>query len=287
MRAAGLALLLLATPAAGETVHALDQVPGHLRSPEARAAFAQQIEGRPAPDLLGVRDLPAGLSAADIARLLLPAGAKAVPGTVGARHWQGDLYVAIACTGAEPPCAGPDPEHPPRAWLGVIAWRAGVAPRLVAASGAWNPAMNWSRTDLPGGAPGDGDPTAQVPQSFDGFDLAAYRLAPGRLAFGLRASWSESYSGGGALWTGLYLFLPEGGVLRPVLAAPMSVYTTIAGDWHKDGTRDHEITDVSNLLVISGHQTAGYGDIELRRRGGGGRQVWRWGAAGGYSAVGK
>lgn len=290
MRAAGLALLLLAAPAAAATVHSLDQIPARLHSPEAKSDFAQQIEGKPAPDLLGTRNLPPGLTAADIARLLVPAGDHGKPGPVGARHWQGDLYVAIACTAADPSgpaCAGLDRDHPPRAYLGLIALAPNAAPRLVAASGAWNPAMDWSATNLPD-TPGDGDPGAQIPQSFDAFDLAPYRIAPGQPAFGLRASWSDSYSGGGALYTGLYLFAQDGTALRPVLAAPMSVYKNVAGDWHKDGTRDHSITDIANLLVVSAHRTAGHDDLELRQRHGRGRQLWRWSPADrAYRAVGR
>ena len=59
----------------------------------------------------------------------------------------------------------------------------------------------------------------------------------------------------------------------------MSACSEIAGDWYKDGTRDHDITDVANLLVVLRHETAGHFDLELRQRHGKARQVWRWDAA--------
>ena len=286
-RAALALLLLLGGGAQAATVHSLSQVPGQLKTPEGAAHFAQQIAGDPAPDLLGARHLPEGLSAAAIGKFLLPAGEQAAPSLVGARHWHDDLYVAIACIGGagplapgQPQCANADGDAAAvRVYLGVIAMPAGAAPRLVAASGRWNVRMDWGHTRLPGEpATANGDDPIS-PQDFSGFDLANYLIAPGVRAFGLRGDWQESYSGGGASYTGLYLFVPDGDRLRLVLAAPMSAFSDIAGDWHKDGTRDHDVTDVGNVLVMLPHQTAGHFDVELRQRRGKGRQVWRWDAA--------
>jgi hypothetical protein len=279
------AALLCCGVAQAAAVHSLDQVPSRLATPEGRAQFAQQINGDPAPDLLGARHLPEGLSAAVIAGLLAPGGGQ--PSLVGARHWHDDLYVAIACIGGAPAsgapqCAYPDGSDPTmQVRLGVIAMPKGAPPRLVAASGDWDARMGWDRTELPG-APQAADGAAPVvPQEFTGFDLANYLIAPGVRAFGLRGVWQEGYSGGGASYTGLYLFVPDGERLRLVLAAPMSVFKDIAGDWHKDGTRDHDITDVANLLVVLRHRTAGHFDLELRQRPGTARQVWRWDAGSG------
>jgi hypothetical protein len=47
----------------------------------------------------------------------------------------------------------------------------------------------------------------------------------------------------GRIIIALYLFAIGGDRLRQVFAAPMSAYRDIAGDWHKDATRDHDITD--------------------------------------------
>ena len=284
-------LLCLAGAASAETVHSLDQVPGHLGTPEARAAFATQIEGKPAPDLLGVRSLPPGLPAAAIAGMLVPPADHAAPRLVGARHWRDDLYVAIVCTGGPPlaagdtpDCASYDPAAALHVYLGVIALTPGAAPRLVAASGAWDTAMGWDDTLLPRApaAADDADGKLAAPPSFDGFDLAPYRIAPGVPAFGLRCGWQEGYSGGSASFTGLYLFAIDGTRLRRVLAAPMSAFADIAGDWHKDGTRDHDITDAANLLIVSPRQTGGHFNLMLRLRGGHGQQLYRWSAAGGY-----
>lgn len=290
----GLAAALLVTgPVSAETVPSLEQVPAHLVTPEAKATYAQQMNGDIPPDRLGARHLPDGLSEAALARLLVPAGDTAALRLVGARHWHDDLYVAIACTGGagpmapgEPQCAySDDPKATMHVYLGVLAMAPGAPPRLLAASGDWNPAVDWGSTLLPR-VPDEAGGSPILPQTFDGFDLANYVIAPGNRAFGLRCGWINGYSGGSASFTGLYLFAVDGARLRLVLATPMSAFADIAGDWHKDGTRDHDITQASNLLVISHHQTAGHFDLELRQRGGKGRQVFRWAQAqSGYRPV--
>jgi hypothetical protein len=68
----------------------------------------------------------------------------------------------------------------------------------------------------------------------------------------------------------------------------MSAYADIAGDWHKDGTRDHDITDRANVLVVSSHQTGKHFDLVLKNKAAHWRQVYRWSdAAGVYQAVRK
>lgn len=290
------ALLLVAQPAWAETVHSLDQVPRQLKTPEAKKFFSEQIQGKPAPDLLGTQ-LPATLPANAITGLLVPRDNTAKPNLIGAKPWpvQPDLYVAIVCTGGtepydpkEPRCArspNDDKEPPLLVYLGAIAAKPGVAPSLVAASGPVDCAMNWRKTNLPRQpmAADDSKDGVIKPDSFERFDLARYKIGPDQTAFGLRGAWMESYSGGGANFTGLCLFAIDGNRLKQVLAAPMSAYSDVAGDWHKDGTRDHDITDAANVLVVTPQVTEGHFDLIVKARTGGKQQVYRWAkAAGAY-----
>ena len=107
---AGLVSLAVILPAAAETVHSLDQVPGKLKSPEAKKFFSEQMEGKPAPDLLGTH-LPSALSADAIAKLLVPLADKSEPHLVGAKPWDAlpNAYVAIVCTGGEKPYSAKEP----------------------------------------------------------------------------------------------------------------------------------------------------------------------------------
>ncbi|MGH6988656.1 MAG: PDZ domain-containing protein [Stellaceae bacterium] len=261
----------IVAPAWAKTVHSLGQVPGQLTSPEAKSYWAQQMVGKKGPDGLGVR-LPSALTAPAIIDLLRPAGDHAKPTLVGAKPWpEGgkDRYAAIVCTGGaafdpdDPVCAEGDANAPPlKLYLGVIAARPGTAPHLIARLGPVAGKVDWDLTDMP--APDDlGDGT---PQRFERFDLARYRIAPGEAAFGLRVGWMYGYSGGGSNYSALLLFAIERGVLHQMLAAPMSVYRNIAGDWHADGTRDHDITDESNLLIVSRNRTAGHFDLIAKAR---------------------
>ncbi|MGH7042975.1 MAG: hypothetical protein ACREFY_12700 [Acetobacteraceae bacterium] len=113
------------------------------------------------------------------------------------------------------------------------------------------------------------------PDSFDRFDLAPYRIAPDQAAFGLRGAWAEGYSGGMASYGALYLFAISHGALCRVPAVPMSSNQDLAGEWHKNGTRDHQISQGANLLIISAHRTAGHFDLLLKSRDGRWHQTYR------------
>jgi hypothetical protein len=292
---------LSAAPAFGQTAHSLDQVPGMLKTPESKQVFAEQMQGKPPPDRLGLH-LPDGLTAQQITALLLPPGGAAKVNVVGAKKLpdQPDRYVAIVCGGGDiptgpddPPCnryPGEDNTPPVQAYVGVIAMQPGTPPVLAAKPLLVDGMVNWRETDLPAApqALDDANGASIAPDGFDGFDLAPYQIAPGQRAFGLRGTWSESYSGGGAQYSGLYLFAAIDGAVKQILAVPMSAYQDIAGDWHKDGTRDHQITDAANILIVTAHSTDGHFDLRLNSRTGHSSRTYRWSAATGrYLLVGK
>ena len=286
-----LLLAIGAYPAGAQTAHSLGDVPDLLKTPEGRQSFAQEIEGKPAPDGLGVR-LPARLSAQQIAALLIPATDKTPPSLVGAKPLPGaaDTYVAIVCTSNDrrgtpdaPVCDQSDfgtPRPDMKSYLGIIEAKDGAAPRLLAGPTLVDGKVDWRDTNLKE-APSvdDGDRGRMRPQTFDGFDLAPYEIAPGKRAFGLRAGWSEGYAGGGASFGALYLFAVVDGALRQILAVPMSFSKNIAGEWHKDGTRDHDISEGANVLIVTTDRTDGYFDLQLRSRTDNSRRLLKWSAA--------
>jgi hypothetical protein len=288
--------LAVVAPATAETVHSLDQVPGHLKTPEARKVFQQEIQGKPAPDLLGLR-LPAALPADTLVKLLVPASDTAKPTLIGARPWpvEPDLYVAIVCTGGDGPlgneaqCAQATDDHkaPLHAYLGLIVARAGAAPVLAAASGPVACLMDWSKSNLPRQpmVVEDSKSGVAAPAKFDALDFAPYRIAPNQPAFGLHGAWMEGYSGGGADFSGLCLFARDGNRLRQVLALPMSAYADVAGEWHKDNTRDHDITDAANILIVGKRMREGHFDLIVKARQGRFRRTLRWSTAAGAYEV--
>ncbi|WP_244137181.1 hypothetical protein [Burkholderia pyrrocinia] len=58
-------------------------------------------------------------------------------------------------------------------------------------------------------------------------------------------------------------------------------YRNIAGDWHRDSTRDHDITEGSNVLNVLSTWTEGFHDLQLRQLGGKWRQTFGWSAGDG------
>ena len=287
-------LLGCAHPASSVTVHSLDQIGSKLTTGESRAFVAEQLQGAPAPDRLGTR-MPVGLRAATVAKLVLPADASGPATLVGVKPWTGyrNRYVAIVCTGGagplepgQPQCARADDASaaPSRIYLGVIALRNGV-PVVIARGGPFDVAMHWNESGLlrePMAAEDDlGKPTGAAirPDSVLGFDLAPRAIGAGGPAFGVVTAWMESYSGGGAFFTGLNLFAIDGRSVRHVFAAPISAYSDVAGNWHNNGTRDHTITDAANILVVSRQRTHGYSDLIVTSANGCWKRVYRWSAA--------
>jgi hypothetical protein len=165
--------------------------------------------------------------------------------------------------------------------LGVIEAKPGAAPRLVAKPALVDGMVNWRDTALPS-APDpldDAKGNEIAPDSFDGFDLAPYKISADQVAFGLRGAWMDSYSGGGGEYSALYLFAIVDGAVKQILAVPMSAFKDVAGDWNKDGTRDHQITEGANVLIVAAHSTDGHFDLLLKGRTGHWQRQYKWSAA--------
>ncbi|WP_206950790.1 hypothetical protein [Trinickia acidisoli] len=289
------------TQAAG-TAHSLDQVPSKFDTPEALAAYNQDMGNAKESDGFGTR-LPPGFTKQAVIAQLAPGQNPSRTVLVGVKPWpqRANAYVAVVCIASTdqiakqdlqftPPqnCDGYDPSgdsNTPQTqvWLGVFERAPDGAPKLIARTeNPLDQGVDWSATDLqvPDDLDGKSEENAR-PEQWLRFDLAPYQLRAGDYALGVRAGWSVSYSGGGASYEALYLFRIDGTALRLVFAQPMTYYSDIAGDWHKDSTRDHDINDGSNTLSVLPTSTAGFHDWQLRERGGKWRQTFHWSTADG------
>lgn len=280
--ATSLAMIASFACAAG-TATSIDKVPGKLTTPEGRAVFDRQIRGTPQPDGFGTQ-LPEGFSTASLVHQLVPEADPNALILAGAKPWPGnpDKYVAMVCMAESPEDASRRRRYwadecrteSGTAWFGVFERHAGGDARLLART--QEPVTvptNWSGSNLD--SPEDLS-DAGLPSTWLRFDPAPYHLNDSHATFGVRAGWSEGYSGGGASFEALYLFMQDGQALHVVFAAPMMYMKMIAGDWNKDGTRNRDVYDGSNVLVISGRATAGFKDIQLRERNGKWRKTYRW-----------
>jgi hypothetical protein len=99
---------------------------------------------------------------------------------------------------------------------------------------------------------------------FDRFDLAAYQLTESETAFGLRTIKNTMYAGGGGADEYLELFRINNGVVVPILSTLMISTALEAGEWRKDGTREHH--DVGNekgaFIRVLKVKSNGFFDLE-------------------------
>ncbi|MFJ1300719.1 hypothetical protein ACILG0_12175 [Pseudomonadota bacterium AL_CKDN230030165-1A_HGKHYDSX7] len=282
-------LLTIAPPLMAQTtVQSLDGVRDAIRTQEGRDLRDSQMSGAPQPDGLGTA-LPAGFTKELLLRELAPAADPATLVLAGAKPWPArpGSYVAMVCLARTAKAAaralkvsrndcsnvlGDGDERD--VMLGVFEAKPGSAPRRIARTpDPIDTPTNWYDTniDMPirvDPREGQGAPLAE-PEGWRRWDLARYEIRPGDVALGLRATWTEGYSGGGAAFEALYLFRIDGDALRPVFARPMAFTKDIAGNWNADGTRQHDVSDASNVLVMLPSKTHGYFDIKLSQKGGG------------------
>lgn len=275
--------------------HSLDGVPALIENASGAANYRNQMAGTPLPDGFGTT-LPAGIDARRVVALIAPDEDAARATLVGMKPWprHPGRYVAIACFAPDadaraealrdndgrPTCEmdadrddGPQPVH-----LGVIAYAPGATPTAVATSGPLDIRMRWEGTDGP--SPARADDTAGVlPETFVRFDLAPYTLTDEDEAFGLRMGWNEGYAGGGGYFEALALFRVDGDRLVEVLAEPMYYMQNIAGDWHDDGTRDHDLLEGTQVLSVLPHRTNGVHDLRIREAGAARGRTFVWNPA--------
>jgi hypothetical protein len=114
-------------------------------------------------------------------------------------------------------------------------------------------------------------------------DFATYDLTPSERAFGVRVTVTEGYSGGFGSFESITLFQMERETLVPILDVPIAVQKMTAGDWNRDGSRQHDYAD-AELVIDVLPRALGKADLLLRsvdtRRG----VTYQWlGTSRGYS----
>ncbi|NHZ97551.1 hypothetical protein [Massilia sp. CCM 8734] len=247
--------------------------------------------------------LPAGLTAKQLIALVAPGRDASFAMLVGAKAWpyRANSFVVIACfsrnekdaersrkSSTGPSCDGTSPSGgtpasiDPAVYLGVVEYQAGsAAPTLLASYGKpYDIKTSWAFSHVEG--PGEDDDTpggrenGLMPEQYRRFDFAPYKITPTETAIGLRLGWNEGYAGGGADFEALSLFRIDGNKLVNILSEPVSFHKLIAGDWNKDGTRDHDEYEGTNVLSVLPSTSNGYADLQLRLLKGKSKQVFTW-----------
>ncbi|MDR3352062.1 MAG: hypothetical protein LBO00_03445 [Zoogloeaceae bacterium] len=266
------ALLFCATLGA-ETKHTrnLREADAAIAHSEGREAFDEQMKGIPRKSGFGA--LPEGLERDLLLRWIAPHHDPALLHFAGARSWGGkDRYVVAACFAMNKKVL-----DDARKYDNDTVCRVSLDLHLGVfdfANGKFVPiAKSDDISDMEFMISVLGEESTRL--DYHKFDLANYRLNEKEKAFGVRGGHDIGYSGGGAYCEFLVLFRIVGDQLVRVFGAEMYTFQDIAGDWHKDGTRDHDIYENKSTLRVLKTKTNGFFDWELRTSDGDNAR-YRW-----------
>jgi len=260
------------------TVPNLAAIPNALTTPEAKQSFAEQIAGVPSTNEFGT--LPQGLDIPTWLDWIAPNEDTSLLTLTGAKPWGKDgLYVSVACFAYDPEDAKSakkerdtdcsedfQRQHVKKLYLGVFRWQDNKMQPIARSVEPLDRISLWNKLD----------PEAMISSDmnrplayYKKLDLAPYRIAPDVMAFGVRGGFSEGYSGGGAEYEVLELYMMVGDKLVNVLSELVFAYENIAGNWNSDGTREHDITETKFILKILPSKTDGFYDLQFQEVDGG------------------
>ena len=279
-----LVLLASLSPAFATTVQNLDAVPGVIQHTEGKQIFAEQMAG--ATPAKGFGELPQGLSEKQWIAWVAPNEDPDNLILTGAKSWGKDgKYIGIACfadnkADAEQAKKYADNTCPEnysngranKLYLGVFSWQNQQLQPIARSEKPLNQISAWNKA-----AEKESDDESVRPLAYyTKLDLAPYRIAPDTLAFGVRGGYSDAYSGGGAFYEVLELYTIKDSKIINVFSDLVYYYSDIAGDWNKDGTRQHDISESKYILKLRSAKTQGFYDLEVVNLQDKSSQIFHW-----------
>ncbi|EPJ7071410.1 TPA: hypothetical protein MNM85_001605 [Citrobacter freundii] len=279
-----LVLLASLSPAFATTVQNLDAVPGVIQHTEGKQIFAEQMAG--ATPAKGFGELPQGLSENQWIGWVAPNENPNNLILTGAKAWGKEgKYIGIACFADNQAGAGqakkyadntcPENYNNGRAnklYLGVFSWQNQQLQPVARSEKPLNQISAWNKA-----AEKESDDESVRPLAYyTKLDLAPYRIAPDTLAFGVRGGYSDAYSGGGAFYEVLELYTIKDSKIINVFSDLVYYYSDIAGDWNKDGTRQHDISESKYILKLRSAKTQGFYDLEVVDLQDKSSQIFHW-----------
>ncbi|UNM03403.1 hypothetical protein H4O05_01395 [Citrobacter freundii] len=279
-----LVLLASLSPAFATTVQNLDAVPGVIQHTEGKQIFAEQMAG--ATPAKGFGELPQGLSENQWIGWVAPNENPNNLILTGAKAWGKEgKYIGIACFADNQADAGqakkyadntcPENYNNGRAnklYLGVFSWQNQQLQPIARSEKPLNQISAWNKA-----AEKESDDESVRPLAYyTKLDLAPYRIAPDTLAFGVRGGYSDAYSGGGAFYEVLELYTIKDSKIINVFSGLVYYYSDIAGDWNKDGTRQHDISESKYILKLRSAKTQGFYDLEVVNLQDKSSQIFHW-----------
>ncbi|MBE0097813.1 hypothetical protein [Citrobacter freundii] len=279
-----LVLLASLSPAFATTVQNLDAVPGAIQHTEGKQIFAEQMAG--ATPAKGFGELPQGLSENQWIGWVAPNENPNNLILTGAKAWGKEgKYIGIACFADNQADAGqakkyadntcPENYNNGRAnklYLGVFSWQNQQLQPIARLEKPLNQISAWNKA----AEKGSDDESVRPLAYYTKLDLAPYRIAPDTLAFGVRGGYSDAYSGGGAFYEVLELYTIKDSKIINVFSDLVYYYSDIAGDWNKDGTRQHDISESKYILKLRSAKTQGFYDLEVVNLQDKSSQIFHW-----------
>lgn len=279
-----LVLLASLSPAFATTVQNLDAVPGVIQHTEGKQIFAEQMAG--ATPAKGFGELPQGLSENQWIGWVAPNENPNNLILTGTKAWGKEgKYIGVACFADNQADAGqakkyadntcPENYNNGRAnklYLGVFSWQNQQLQPIARSEKPLNQISAWNKA-----AEKESDDESVRPLAYyTKLDLAPYRIAPDTLAFGVRGGYSDAYSGGGAFYEVLELYTIKDSKIINVFSDLVYYYSDIAGDWNKDGTRQHDISESKYILKLRSAKTQGFYDLEVVNLQDKSSQIFHW-----------
>jgi hypothetical protein len=253
-------------------VNSIDGIQPIVKGSENIAKYDEQMMGKELPDGFGT-NLPVNVSKSDILKLVVPQVLDKKPFLVGCKKWpyQENMYISIVIFGE-------DGDYSGDVYLAMLEYDGDVVKKIAGSAATYAEGLNvkfdWGSTNCD--CPMVNEEGSLLPQEYQKFDFAKYQISDHKIAFGIRVGWFEGYSGGGAFFQGLMLFVQDEDKIENVFAEPMGYFKNIAGDWNEDSTREHFITQEENVLIILPHKTNGYFDIKLSSINGTWSRLFTW-----------
>nr|WP_233589493.1 hypothetical protein [Citrobacter freundii] len=272
------------SPAFATTVQNLDAVPGVIQHTEGKQIFAEQMAG--ATPAKGFGELPQGLSENQWIGWVAPNENPNNLILTGAKAWGKDgKYIGVACFADNQADAGqakkyadntcPENYNNGRAnklYLGVFSWQNQQLQPIARLEKPLNQISAWNKA----AEKGSDDESVRPLAYYTKLDLAPYRIVPDTLAFGVRGGYSDAYSGGGAFYEVLELYTIKDSKIINVFSDLVYYYSDIAGDWNKDGTRQHDISESKYILKLRSAKTQGFYDLEVVNLQDKSSQIFHW-----------
>jgi hypothetical protein len=290
-----------------KSVSSLSRVPGNIESPNGKVVYEEQMSGSTRPDGFGTV-LPTGVTAEDVVRLILPKANASLATLVGMKRWPygKDMYVAFACiapnqvtkdsaikhNNGEPICSpgdkvviepsGKPEEDEYRMALGMLKLddqrQLSLASTVISWSGIDGSPLgaSWEHSNLVGPAGSDDGEMEFFPRDIYRLDFAKYAITSSNVAFGIRSGISEGYAGGGGNFQILTLFAVVDGELSAIFSEPLYYFQDLAGDWNEDGTRNHDVYEGENIVIVSEATANGYFKLLVKSKKEQWRKSFRW-----------